>query len=189
MIYRLGRVVLTRLRNERGGFDIPDADLTAMYDRMVAEGSRDAVFYDGSVQSAGQFLALAKSGVELFVGQDAALDRPDVGFFWLSAGYHDRDAYMHLCFWRDHMGDGYPAWYCREVSYGLLNYPGPDGRPYLDIIRGKTPRTHRSCLRLLADVGFQVSGTVFRACRLAKSRRHVDAVESYITREMLEATC
>lgn len=188
MIYQLGRIILHRLRNERGGLDLGDAHLGLCFDRMMAERSLTAVFYDGSVTTRAQFLALAKSGVEFFFCQDSAQDNADVGFFWLTAGHHTRDAYMHLCFWRDHMGGGYPAWYGREVTFGLLNYPGADGRPYLDVVRGKTPATHRSCLKMLEDAGWTVTGRIAQACYLAKSGRYVDAIESFITRETWEAT-
>lgn len=147
---------------------IPEAEICALYDRVMSEGLYDAFFYNRQQTSAEGFAAYAC--------RDAwcariDLDGETMGFMMLS-DFSGEAAYVHYCAFRA----GVP----HTAAAALAGFEWlRKNCPSVTVLVGVTPAHNMLMLRFLERVGFTVIG---RAPRALSTTTHgtVDAVLSYL---------
>ncbi|MEW5722531.1 MAG: hypothetical protein AB1896_05460 [Thermodesulfobacteriota bacterium] len=182
MTWRLGQnLLVVNLWNNDGTRNLSEEHLRGLYDRMVRERTLKAVFFDGKVRSAENFLAFAASGeIRFYAGytrEEEALE--PAGFFWLS-DFKGLTAYIHFCLFRRLWGRA-SVGLAREILKGLLAAENENKDRYFRCVRAAVPRTNRLALGFIERIGFVILGTVPHGAWLAEEGRSVGLVEAYIT--------
>lgn len=159
-----------------------DSFVMSLWDEMDRLGlAGRAVFFDGSVQDAWEFLREMKSPeVSMYVlrvGNDIG------GVIWLNCQTM-RTAHFHFC--------GFPAAWKTGALHGglfalqtLLGQTGRSGEYLLDTLFGLLPTTNTLALRMMRRAGFVDLGPVPNGVYLHREGRSVPAIMSYCDRDTL----
>lgn len=158
---------------ERDGIrTISDTVVESIYHRLDQEHLVRWSFFDGTVASAGEFLAAMKSGANrLFVvlHEDKAK-----AVFWLNH-LEGRSCWLHFAIFREAWGR-----VGRDMGRGVLAFllqsKNQAGDHIFDSVVGVIPRPNTLAQRYAADVGMKRVGTVPLMLVDAYEGRSVDAV-------------
>jgi len=127
-----------------------------IWQQMERDRTWRKVFYDGSVQSEGDFLQfLQRDDIKFFL-----LCKGDVagGFIWLTpmATY---SAWIHFCCFSNSWGKrGFAKDMCSWTLQAILDMKNPDGKKILNTLMGLTPLDNKLACQFAFDVGMQVVG-------------------------------
>ncbi len=158
-----------------GTWILSDAFMQSVFDKIVAQGLLKTTFWEGGIDSADQFIDMAKSHINhmvlFFEGKEC------VGLAWLS-GVTTNYAFGHFCLFREMWG--------RSVKIGKtcvdywFSWPG-EGGPLLDVIVGIMPGFNTRAHNYIKSLGFTRLGVIPGMFR-DKDRNREDAVIYYLSR-------
>lgn len=151
---------------------LSNAQLAALFDRVVAEGLYDSFFYAGQCRTAEDFVKYSRSPLNWVfqVEREGEL----IGFGMLD-NFNAESAYFHHCHFRAgwrFTGDTAAAalaWIKRSI-------------PCISTLIGITPATNRLAVRYAQRNGFKILGEIPRSLR-NKDGEVIDAVLSVYTWE------
>jgi len=153
-----------------------DSFIKDIYDRMESEGLADTVFYDGSCQSADQFLSMMKHGMNrLFV---IVLSYDISGVVWLNS-FEARSAQFHFCFFNNLRGK--KALEVGKDTVCELLYM-ENGSPLFDVLIGIVPVANVSANRWCRMLDFNVLGVLPSGIYNARSEKSEPAKVYYVER-------
>lgn len=156
-----------------GRWSVPDEPLIAIWQRIVAEGKVEQLFYAGGIDSPRDFLGFIKSSqINACIVLDLETREPcALGWLTNAAG---GSAFVHYCVL------GPPR---RSAGKALLdywcNFRGPDGQRLFRVLLGITPEIHTAALRVIRIMEFTSIGTIPRYCQIDRGRTCCGAVISY----------
>ena len=155
-----------------------DSEIMSLYDRMVQNGSTEATFSDGCVQSREEFLDMAKNCAFFVVLNN----KETVGFTWITDIYQVR-AQAHFCFFRDSNDWAKNSTKIgREVATKLINLKSKDGYVF-DVLIGITPNENLPANIWLARIGLKKIGEIPNGVFNAKQKQSTTATLWYLIRE------
>ena len=138
------------------------------------------VFYDGSVQSEGDFLQfIQKPDINFFL-----LCEGDVagGFIWLTP-MATHSSWIHFCCFSNSWGKcGFARPMLRWALQSVLNMKGPDGKDIISTLMGLTPANNKLACQFAFDVGMQVVGIAPGAIYNNYTDTHVPGLITYINK-------
>lgn len=155
-----------------------DSFIKGLFHRMEEEDAAGAVFYDGSVTCADDFLKTMKFGKNsLFVVE---FQGKLAGCVWLN-NFEVRRADFHFCFFSPLQGrDAIEAG--REIVSELLTMTKDNGEYIFDLFVGLTPTTNRAAIRWCRRMGFSTLGVLPAGAWDAASGKSVPGLVSYVER-------
>lgn len=143
-----------------GEWTVPAGIMAVIWREIERDSLHKVTFYDGSIQTAEQFIQYMQSGKTLPVV--AFSDAAPMGFAWLTEINGFR-AFAHFCMLRIAWGS-----HSREIARQILDYwwsLASDTGPVLQLIMGMTPEANKPALRFIRQLGFNIVGTVPKICR------------------------
>jgi hypothetical protein len=148
------------------------ATLAVLYEMARDHDVADRTFYDGSVQSAQDFITLAKQSQVFGV----YLDRKIVGFGLLS-NWSGRAVSVHVCL--------FPTARLRTTELGrdFLRFVLCGSREHYDCIFGLTPATHRHALIYAKRIGMKRAGVIYHGAQVGD--QVTDLIITTVTRDDL----
>lgn len=165
--------VLPLFQQPDGRWSLPDDPLITIWQRIVAEGKVEQLFYAGGIDAPADFLQFIKSRhviASVVLDLETRLPRA-IGWLTNASG---GAAFTHYCVL------GKPR---RSVGRVLLdhwiNLRDRDGKRLFRVLLGITPETHPAALRVIRIMGFTSLGTIPRYCQIDRGRICCGGVISY----------
>jgi len=154
--------------------------ISYIWQQMERDQTWQKVFYDGSVQSEGDFLQfLQRDDIRFFL-----LSNDDIagGFIWLSpmATY---SSWIHFCCFSNSWGkSGFARPMLKWALQSVLDMKGPDGKNIISTLMGLTPADNKLACQFAFDVGMQVVGIAPGAIYNNRTDMHVPGLITYINK-------
>jgi len=138
-----------------GSWSLTDEAVRDCWDHLVADGTAKLVFWDGSVTSADQFLAVMKrpGNIPVFGHDGTSM----LAVAWLN-GVQRNYAHAHFACFREAWGRS-----SLDVCRAFLDYWGAfssEGRYIFDVVVGETPSHLRKALKFINRLGFVRVGSI-----------------------------
>jgi hypothetical protein len=160
------------------GPTVSDETIRVIYEKMKSDGTLYTVFYDGTINSAEQFLSLLKSknNYPIFILIDGMIG----GVAWFNDLFRNR-ATAHFCGFKE-------VWGTHSVDMGKealkywFSFTNKDGSPMLDVILGVTPSEFSHAVNFIQKLGFKIIGEVPKVSYHEKTNSYSSATLSYIER-------
>ena len=155
-----------------------DSFIVRLFERVQNEGLFYALFYDGDVKTAGDFLNMFKFGKnQLFV---IVIGKEIAGIVWLN-NFEVRRAEFHFCFFENLRGKR-SFEIGKKVVSELLNME-VNGKPIFDILTGLTPANNRAARLWCKKLGFTTLGVIPSAVYdHYQSGKSIPGIVSYVER-------
>lgn len=157
-----------------------DSDLMGMFDKVVRDGTVEAIFFDGSVKTREDFAAMMKQSDVQFYGVYVKDSSTPVGFIWLDM-FMQKTARGHFCAFSEYWGDAYKIGH--ELLVRLLTMKDREGNYVLDAVYGFTPEDNEMALTATKAAGFKVAGTLPNAFYYESDKKSHPGVMMYYTRD------
>jgi L-amino acid N-acyltransferase YncA len=136
-------------------YNLPDNVIIGVYRKIVEQNLLDKVFYDGSIKTVEQFLAMMKLKSNLPV---LAYNGELLGLAWLNDIAKDR-ALAHFVMFKEAWGK-----HTKEVGNKILDYyfsmENDQGENIFKVLIGNTPAWNKAALRYIKQLGFSVIGEI-----------------------------
>jgi len=158
-----------------------DSEIIALYDRTVRDGTAKALFHDGEIGSAKEFLTSIKFGENrLFV---VLVLNEIAGVFWLNR-FKGRSCYVHFTTFSHVWGKN-----SVEVGRAAIRkamHMATDAEGYtFDVLLGLIPSWNQRAIRWTLDVGFEACGDIPNAIWDSDQGKSVQGTLMYLTREIM----
>ncbi len=154
-----------------------DSFIKSLFDQMVEDDTVKSVFFDGSVQSADQFLDMMKfSHNALFV---LNVDSKISGVVWLN-GFEQKSASFHFCFFSN-------IWGKDTVEIGkkcmkTLVELKTDGQYNFDLITGLIPVRNKKAIKWGEKINASILGRLPCSVWNAEEQQSEDGIIFYVER-------
>jgi len=163
---------------ERDGIrTVTDSTMKTLWLKTVQEDLHDIIFYEGTITSEDQFLAMAKaSGTMFYLLFD---DNDLVGYTWLNR-FENKSARMHYCVFKHYWGQTLEIG--KFVLNKLLTQPLEDNTFLFDLLTGFVPAWNKKAINFSLKCGGKTYGEIPNAIYNAKTKQSEPAVFIYYTR-------
>ncbi|RLB94836.1 MAG: hypothetical protein DRH26_00105 [Deltaproteobacteria bacterium] len=154
-----------------------DSDIKRLFARTVEDGSDKIVFYEGTIKTVCDFLAMAKSGNVLFYIVLIGVDT--VGYVWVNR-LENKTAHFHFCSFKEYWGKNEEMG--RHILTTILGWKNKEGRYMLDLLIGYIPAWNKRAIAFSLKCGGKSAGTIPNAIWNGETQKSEDAVFIYYTR-------
>lgn len=163
-------------------WSVPEESIKSLFYRMEKEEKASAVFHDGLIVTAEQFMEYMQSpGNLLYIIMTGS---GSCGFFWLNC-FDAKSARIHFCSF-----GGFPRDVLlmegREAVRTIMGFKGADGRNMLDSLTGVIPARNKVAWSFLHDLGFEKVGIHPCGAYIAETGESEDSVIFCMTKYQAE---
>lgn len=155
-----------------------DSEIKELFERTVRDGLDRIVFYEGTVQTAEQFLNIMKSGSVLFYALMS--DGEIIGYTWLNR-FENHTARMHFCVFQEYWGKTLDIG--KFVLDKIMHMKDLEGNYIWDLLTGFVPAWNKRAINFALKCGGQSHGKIPNAIWNQEKQQSEDAVFIYYTRE------
>lgn len=157
---------------------VTDSEMKALFVRTVKEDLSDIVFYEGTIKTPEEFLAMSKTPGTLFhllKGGSAT-----VGYMWLNR-FENRTARLHFCMFREYWSGA--VFLGRYVLNALLCMKTKDGEHLFDLLTGFIPTWNKRAIDFVLACGGETHGAIPNSIYNDKTGKSESAVFLYCRRK------
>lgn len=154
-----------------------DSDIKKLFTRTEKDGLVRVVFYEGSINSSCEFLAMAKSNTTLFYILIDGIET--VGYTWLNR-FENHTARIHFCFFKEYWGKADD--FAKYVLDKLLSMTGKNGDILFDLLTGFIPEWNTHAIKFALKCGAHTHGVIPNAIYNDASGKSENAVFLYYLR-------
>jgi len=154
-----------------------DSGIKRLFLRTVEDDLATVVFYEGTVRTEEQFLAVMKYGECLFYV--IYIDSDVIGYAWLNR-FENRTARYHFCAFKDYWGrldDVAP-----EIMSTLFKLKDSKNKPLFDLFTGYIPIWNKPAVKFTLKHGGRSAGEIPNAIYNAETKQSEPAIFIYYTR-------
>lgn len=133
---------------------ISDKHIEDMFTQMEEDGTVQVVFYEGTIQTKEEFLALAQNTNNHFYF--LLVDKTIVGFTWLNR-FEGKMAHLHFCFFKKYKSS------CVQIGKQVLDYLFSfmhDGQYCFGALVGFVPEWNTSAIQYAKYLGATVAARI-----------------------------
>lgn len=157
--------------------NISDSNIKKLFDRTKKDGLDKIVFFDGFIQTADQFLFMAKSTGSLFyVLYD---DEKVIGYAWLNR-FESHTARMHYCTFADYWGHAIDIG--KFVLKELIYLKDANGDFIWDLFKGIVPAWNERAVNFSLKCGGKKLGVLPGVIWNQEKQKSEDGIVIYYTR-------
>lgn len=170
-------VIMPFFVSENGKASFSREELSGLYNRVISEGMEELLFYDGTINSCGEFLNSVHSEKTLlfipFVYDDNNYD--PLGMIWLNR-FERFTAQGHYVFYRNYWGTGLAEkagrMFMQQVTESMFT-----------TLVGVTPLNNPHACQYCKDIGMTEVGIIPKMVYSKAEDKAVDAILHYITKD------
>ncbi len=153
---------------------VKDSVIKGLFQMTVTEGLDKIVFYEGTVQTADEFLRVMKNSMSWLFMKDGEI----IGYTWLNR-FENKTARHHFCVFKDHWGQLEELG--RYTIQRLVNLESGDGYVF-DLLTGFIPAWNERAIKFALKCGGKTHGVIPNAIWNHEKQQSEDAVFIYYTR-------
>lgn len=132
-----------------------DSDIKKLFNRTNEDGLLPVVFYEGTIKTACDFLAMAKSKAAFFY---ILIDGTEtVGYTWLNR-FENHTARIHFCFFKEYWGKAED--FAKYVLERFTNMTGKEGDILFDLLTGFVPEWNTHAIKFALRCGAHTHGVI-----------------------------
>ena len=156
---------------------VPDSDMKRLFERTVDDDLDKIVFYEGTIQTADEFLKAMKYGDILFY--ILMVDNKTVGYTWLNR-FENHTARQHFCVFKEFWGQSVDLG--KRVLSIFLDMKDKDENYIFDLLTGFVPAWNARAIQFSQKCGGKTHGIIPNAIWNQEQQKSEDAVFIYYTR-------